>query len=559
MHPVAVLLIVLFVGVQSPATPETHQDRKARIEGVVRRIGTGEALPKAFVQMIRSNTGSLSRPRPLTATTDSGGRFTLDDIEPGSYRVIVYRNGYVRQEYGGQEAGRTGILLEVVAGQQLELAFDMVPAATISGRVYDHEGEPMANVTVQALQFRFGSDGERRLTPFQGVSTNDLGEYRLYWLDPGEYFVSAAYSGSAMFSPFARPSRNLIPSTEGQVTVFYPGVLDQTLASTIEVAAGDDLAGIDLTLIRATTATVKGRVISTVPGLPATGSSVTVLPRTPVNRGPFASAPVDAQGNFEIRGVAPGSYRVTASLRSGTNRYVARVPIEVVGQDIENIVLAIGPGFDLPGRVYVEGPVDPASADDIQGVDWGRLRVFVLGEEDRSLGANAVLELDGNFVLENVPAGRFQVVVSGRSPDYYLKRILFGGEEIRDGTIEVVGPPEGTIDLLWSANSGRVEGVANDRDGNVLAGTRIVLIPDAPLRDRTRLYKTANLDQYGKFTLRGITPGDYTIFAWENVDQFQYYNADFMRRFESRGERVSVDEGSRLQVNVQIIPAGETP
>ncbi len=173
MHPVAVLLIVLFVGVQSPTTPETQQDRKARIEGVVRRIGTGEALPKAFVQMTRSNTGSLSRPTPLTATTDSGGRFTVDDIEPGSDRVIVYRNGYVRQEYGRQEPGRSGILLEVVAGQQLELAFDMVPAATISGRVYDHEGEPMANVTVQALQSRFGSDGERTLTPFQGVSTDE--------------------------------------------------------------------------------------------------------------------------------------------------------------------------------------------------------------------------------------------------------------------------------------------------------------------------------------------------------------------------------------------------
>ena len=139
------------------------------------------------------------------------------------------------------------------------------------------------------------------------------------------------------------------------------------------------------------------------------------------------------------------------------------------------------------------------------------------------------------------------------------KRLRFGGSEILDETIEVIGGPEGALDILLSANAGRIDGTATNRDGEVLAGTRVVLIPDSPSRDQTRLYKTASINQYGKFTIRGITPGDYTLLAWENVDRFEYYNPDFVLRFESRGERVRVEEGILLNVNVQIIPAAETP
>ncbi len=167
--------------------------------------------------------------------------------------------------------------------------------------------------------------------------------------------------------------------------------------------------------------------------------------------------------------------------------------------------------------------------------------------------------LDGSFVVENTPAGRFRLRASGASADYYLKRIRFGGEEIPDGVIEVAGEPEGSLDLLLSARAGRVDGSATDEDGKVRLGTRGVLIPEIAARDRTWLYKTSSIDQNGSFSLRGITPGEYLLFAWERLESNEYYNPDFVRRYESQAERVVIEEGSRLNINLRVITADETP
>ena len=69
--------------------------------------------------------------------------------------------------------------------------------------------------------------------------------------------------------------------------------------------------------------------------------------------------------------------------------------------------------------------------------------------------------------------------------------------------------------------------------------------------------QAASIDQYGQFTLRGIPPGKYRLFAWENIEGFQYFDPDLVRRFKSSGEPVTVVEGSQLDLNVQIITTDE--
>ena len=61
--------------------------------------------------------------------------------------------------------------------------------AAIAGRVYDRYGDPVGNANVQALKYVW-QDGKRLLTAVQTVRTNDLGEYRLFWMQPGQYVVS---------------------------------------------------------------------------------------------------------------------------------------------------------------------------------------------------------------------------------------------------------------------------------------------------------------------------------------------------------------------------------
>src|SRR3989442_4716996 len=133
--PLALILLQLF-------TSPTQQQPRTTIEGIVVRLGTGEAIPKALVTLI--NTTQSGTP-VAPVFTDSLGRFVFQNIEPGSYRISAARNGYVRQEYGQRvPLGRPGSVLNVAVGQVLkDVAIRLTPTGTISGRITDNTGEPL--------------------------------------------------------------------------------------------------------------------------------------------------------------------------------------------------------------------------------------------------------------------------------------------------------------------------------------------------------------------------------------------------------------------------------
>jgi hypothetical protein len=71
-----------------------------------------------------------------------------------------------------------------------DVELPMAATGAISGRIYDSEGQPWGNLLVQAMKAAY-PQGQRELTAVQSVTTNDLGEYRFFWLPPGRYFISA--------------------------------------------------------------------------------------------------------------------------------------------------------------------------------------------------------------------------------------------------------------------------------------------------------------------------------------------------------------------------------
>src|SRR6185295_18775933 len=131
------------------------------------------------------------RGQSYTATTTSGGQFSFQNLDPAQYRLSATRSGYVRMEYGARSPNRPGLPLTVNPGQKLtDVVLQIMPAGTISGRVFDRDGEPLANVTVEGLKYSY-QEGQRVMNGVQTARTNDLGEYRLFWLQPGQYFVNA--------------------------------------------------------------------------------------------------------------------------------------------------------------------------------------------------------------------------------------------------------------------------------------------------------------------------------------------------------------------------------
>ena len=109
------------------------------------------------------------------------------------------------------------------------------------------------------------------------------------------------------------------------------------------------------------------------------------------------------------------------------------------------------------------------------------------------------------------------------------------------------------MEVVISRNVGQIDGTVVDDRGKPVPGVQAILIPDN--RGRTELYKTATTDQDGRFVMRGITPGDYKVFAWEAMETYGYFDPEVVRRSEVLGKVVRVAESSRLSVEGKIIPA----
>src|SRR5215813_5974087 len=186
-----VLLLLQVGGIpqtqQQQQQPVRPQDRGS-ISGYILRMGTGDPLSKATVTITAYNA---ARNQSYTATSTTGGQFSFQNLEPGQYRLAATRAGYVRMEYGARSPSRPGLPITLSPGQRLtNVVLQLMPAGTITGRVFDRDGEPLANVNVEALKYSY-QEGQRVMNVVQSARTNDLGEYRLFWLQPGQYFVSA--------------------------------------------------------------------------------------------------------------------------------------------------------------------------------------------------------------------------------------------------------------------------------------------------------------------------------------------------------------------------------
>lgn len=340
MKPIVLVFSLLLMGASQSQQGRQVQDT-ATVEGFVVRAGTTEPIARARVVLTKEG----GPPATMTATTDGGGKYSIRNVAPGRYRLSATRDGYVRAEYGQRGPTRSGTPITLGAKQELKDALlAMTPTGAIAGRVYDRYGDPVGNANVQALKYTF-QDGRRVLSVVQGARTNDLGEYRLFWMQPGQYVVSAVPSEAlrmdgpmpaemetalrAMPMPGGgvgaiRLGGNVVTTMGGSpaggdtgetyLPVYYPGTTDAAGAASIDLRPGANYTGVDLTVAETRALRVRGRVVNGVNGQ-LTGVSVTLVPRGSVGGAQFQRGnSVLPDGTFELRGIAPGSYDLVANL-----------------------------------------------------------------------------------------------------------------------------------------------------------------------------------------------------------------------------------------------------
>jgi hypothetical protein len=533
---------------------QAGNSEKCSVGGQVVSAASNEPVRKASVTLRRAdrNPGTEGPPPSYSAVSDAGGRFSIADVEPGRYHASVRRTGFVDTEYGARGPMRAGTILTLSAGQRVQdVNFRLTPHGVITGRVLDEDGDPVAYARVEALRPRY-NQGRRQMMSSNGGSTDDLGEYRIFGLPPGKYYLSASNRNGPMLYPAG--DRTSAAGDEDYAPTWYPGTTDMAAASAIDVLPGAQMRGINFTLAKMHTLRVRGRVTNAAGG-GRQNINVMLMPRDRLGGMTRNSSVARDNGQFEVRGVVPGPYTLVAMIPNGDKTLSVRQSLDVGSANIDNVLLTITPGADIAGRVRADGQATPSLTAMRLSLQSAEIGGVVFGP----IGGGTVKE-DGSFTLSNVSPDRYSVYAFGTPDGYWVKSIRLGSEDVTDQPLDFTHGAAGELDILISPTAGQIEGTVMSPKQEPAPGATVVLIPQAPnRRGRGQYYKTTTSDQFGHFILKNAEPGDYKAYAWEDVEPGAYMDPDFVKPVENRGESITIHESGREKIQLELIPAETTP
>lgn len=535
------ILICTAVLLCGPAAFTQASAGPALVEGTVTNKITGAPVRHAHVRYIKRE---LTEPA-IATDTDADGRFSFT-LEPGSYSFWVERPGFVEQAYGSHTAQGNGTVLTLSAGQQVhDLNFHLSPLGAIAGHIFDEYGDPVQGVNIQLLRPSF-TTGRRQLLPVMSTSSNDRGEYRAFGLRGGNYFLLATLPDSQTL----RPEKTNLEIRESFAPAYYPGVADLVSASRIALPEGGEIGNADFHVHRTHTVTVQGHLFSLVAG--SGGSRLQVVlahndgnTASPMNR--ITAVFVDEKtGYFEFQNVAPGSYLAIASQLHNGRSLSGRAAVEVTGSAAPPIVnITLMPSFDIAGMIELEGAAPQQLSN---------MTVELVNSEGLALGPqpSAKVGTDGHFRLSGVTAGVWNFMLSSLPEDLWIKSANLGGLDISRGEFNISSGNK-AMHIVLSGNGAQISGKVGE-DGQPHTAV-VVLAPTAnELQGLTRMYRSTSAHEDGTFLFKGVPPGNYTLFAFEEIETQSWLDPEFLVPVEQLGEPVSLQEKERVTRQLTPIP-----
>jgi len=389
-------------------------------------------------------------------------------------------------------------------------------------------------------------EGRRTLQSVNMAGTNDLGQFRLFGLAPGRYFVSAlqredAQAGDREFTVGDKQG------DKGYIKTYYPGTQNVAKASAISVKEGEEVPGIDIQMKQASVYRIRGKVVNQITRKGGANTYLQLVSRSNHLEWDFGGGQevLKSDGAFEFPNVAPGPYLMMAYWSNEEKTYSTQERIDVGESDVEGVTLVIGSGATIPGHILWDGK--PSLAGD-------ELKVSIeLADTPFGWGSSARVEANQQFTLKEVGDGDYEVTVGGLSKDCYIKDTVYGETHSADGTIAVGKGGGDHLEIMVSSRGARVEGAVVDKDGLPATGVWVVAVPEETKRTNFRLFKAQTTDQYGKFDLRGLAPGTYKLFSWAGIENSAWEDEDFLKPFGKKGEPLELAEGDVKTTSLKAI------
>ncbi len=513
--------------------------------GVVVNAISGAPIPRA---MIQGNPGGTA--------SDAKGEWSITNQRCGRWVPGASRPGFFSW-MDGASAGGPPKSIELASGSPATgIRIELMPEAVVSGTVLNSDGDPVPQAQIRLMRAMV-INGYRALSGGPAGTTDQQGNFRLDHLQPGHYLACAG-SPSQVF-----------PVGGGEPLVYpeecYPGPPAQGLSVAMPLEAGKE-ARISLTLRAQPALHVRGVVQGAAggrgnvnlmkiagddqrPGVPA-GMTMMGMP-TGARPGQ-----IQRDGTFDIANVAPGSYIAMARVpmqggQSGPGRGMppsASARITVGNSDVNGIQLTLQSPVAVNGTVrydLADGPPPPQPSAPNQnqasqefGPMPGQRVMLNLNPAQPGFGGAGQLKWDDNhlaFTWPDVQPGSYTLNarVAG-IPGAYVRSATLGGQNILNQPFSV-DAPTGPIEIVVSDDAGTFQANVVDADGHP-AAAGIVLKPASgrPL--------TGRAGDDGVATMQNIPSGEYSAWAFDNISQVPWNEADWMNQHAGSPVRVTISK-----------------
>jgi protocatechuate 3,4-dioxygenase beta subunit len=558
-----------------PRQPKTG---KARLRGRVMAAESGGPVRRAQVRITGPDIGSK------TATTDAEGRFEFRDLPAGRFNLSAAKSGFVTVQYGQTRPFESGKAIDLTDAQVLDKADIAMPrGSVISGRLVDEFGDPIADAIVNAMRSVW-TGGRRRLQPTgRTAMTNDLGQFRIYGLSPGDYFVSATLPGDMMAMEMAMAAAvagggvlggptGSNPNS-GYAPTYFPGTSNGAEALKISVAVGQEAQNTDFALLPVKLSKISGTVISS-EGKPVDGSMINMMPRNADAGGMFmmGGARTDKNGNFTISNAAPGDYTLqsrsmtfvtsgggdnmvfTARIGGGVDGAEAEVgtlPVTVNGEDLSGVIILTSKGASASGHLTFEGGAKPDAVTNI------RVAANSIDNDGPggTFGGTGNVKADGSFELRGLSGIR--LLRPGNLPSgWILKSVKANGTDVTDTGMEFKGAEAVTgVEIVLTSKLTEINGDVKGPGSQPAKDYTLVAFSDEPQRwtvPNSRYIAATRPDQDGRFQIRNLPAGGYYAIAVDYLAQGEWNDPEVLDRLKSKATKFSLDEGEKKTLDLKI-------
>ncbi len=517
--------------------PETKP--QTTVAGTVVDSATGQPLAGALVIANLQPPYSPDEPRPRQipqqrAVTGAAGRFSFDTTGAIGGTVQASRQGY-RSENNVASA------MVVLRGDFGNTTVRLVPQGVITGRVLDGDGEALPGMTVEAIRIEI-ADGRRELREnYARAATDDRGEYRMWNLPPGSYYVK--FEGRVSMRNYYTANAAFEFADLAYGPLYYPRAESLDAAQFLKVEPGQT-TNAPFTAEGRKAYQIRGRMAN---APPHRSFQIRLLRGTEqaASRGAVNMAAL----TFQVADVVPGSYTLQIYTADGGPLWEGELPVTVGEHDLVGISVGMVTGIEVRGRVQ-------SGQQDIRVVGLLRARrVDPLGIPGAPGEVYAVQGVDG-FTFKGLLPGKYEIETNGAAGGY-ISSIRSGNEDVlADGlTVTSGGAPEIVIEV--TPGGGMIKLQMDGVPEEPVPGQSVQLLLVGQNGTARTLQSGQAFGNEGGF--RFVAPGDYTLYAWPSSHEVEFRNPVVLDSLSQYATPVKIAEGETKEVTIKPIPPEALP